>query len=252
MMKRLLVLLLVLSLLAVTAAADPLVLLEDYSEDIIEPYDEADPSEGTFIFRCRYPCVDDSAEGGAEINSFYEYQLDDTVSNLVPMIQEAYEGYDSSMVISYQVTCNNDEYFSVLVCTEKKNPDQEMVYWTGNVFSRKYPSADHTYSLPKVLGILSPDENEEWLQDYQTEKVTNLIRRMVWDMIEDTGAGLVEESGITEESLAHVFFPEEEFYLDEKGDPVFYLQPNDIYDELPEEAELITFPIPLEDIMDEL
>ena len=32
----------------------------------------------------------------------------------------------------------------------------------------------------------------------------------------------------TEEDLFHVFFPEENFYLDENGDPVFYLQPGDV------------------------
>ena len=35
--------------------------------------------------------------------------------------------------------------------------------------------------------------------------------------------GLRED--LTEEDLAYGFFPEEDFYLDENGDPVFYLQP---------------------------
>ena len=252
MMRKLLLFMMVLSLFILPSLAEPLVLLEDFAEDISEQYDEEDPSYGTFVYSCRYPRVDDSGEGGAEINAFYDYQLNDTVSNFVPMLQEAYEGFDSSMVVTYQVTCNTDEYFSVLVRTEKTNPDQSLVYWTGNTFSRIYPSADHTYSLPKILGILAPDDNEEWLQDYQTEKVNNLIRQMVWEMIEDGSSGLTKESGITEENLAHIFFPEEEYYLDEKGNPVFYLQPSDVYDEVPEGTELFIFPISLEIILDEL
>ena len=108
-----------------------------------------------------------------------------------------------------------------------------------------------TYTLPKVLGILSADESEEWLQNRQTEKADKLIREMVWNMIEENEAG-IDYAGLTEDYLAGIFFPEENFYLDENGDPVFYLQPEDVYEEVPDNAELLIFPISLEDILDEL
>ena len=113
-MKRVLSVLLLLSLLALPALADPLPLLEDYTAEIAQPYDENDPSAGTFIYRCSYPHADDSSAGGSEINAFYEYLMNDTLDNYIPLLQDAYEGYDSSMVVTYTVTCNNDEYFSVL------------------------------------------------------------------------------------------------------------------------------------------
>lgn len=250
-MKRFFLLFLAIVLSAAPALADPLPLLEDLSEEIAEPYDESDPSAGTFVFSCRYPRVDEEAEGGEEINAFYDYLLSDTVSNLVPMMQEAFEGFDSSMIVSYSVTCNNDDYFSVLVRTEKNNPDQSMVYWEGHVFSRKHPSAGYTYSLPKLLGILAPDENEEWLEDYQTEKADKLIREIVWNRIEDNEDGL-DYGSLTEETLSQIFFPEENFYLNENGDPVFYLQPCDIYGEASGESAPVTFAVPLEEILDEL
>ncbi len=250
-MRRFLVFLLVSSFLALPALAAPLSLLDDFAEDISEPYDESDPSYGTFVYSCRYPHVDENGEGGAEINAFYDYLLSDTVSNMVPMLQEAFEGFDSSLIVTYDITCNNDDYFSVLVRTEKVNPDQSLVYWEGHVFSRKHPSAGNTFSLPKLLGIMDPDENEEWLEDYQTEKADKLIREMVWELIEENAEN-IDYGILTEESLSQVFFPEEDFYLNEGGDPVFYLQPGDIYEEIPENAGLFTFTIPLEDILDEL
>ena len=88
-MKRLVLFFLLFALLSSVSLADPLPLLEDYAEDISEPYDEADPSAGTFVYSCRYPHVDENAEGGAEINAFYDYLLNDTVNNMVPMIQDA-------------------------------------------------------------------------------------------------------------------------------------------------------------------
>ena len=195
--------------------------------------------------------MDEEAEGGAEINAFYDYLLNDTVSNMVPMLQEAFEGFDSSMTVTYTVTCNNDDFFSVLVRTEKDNPDQSMVYWEGHVFSRKHPSAGYTYSLPKLLGILAPDENEEWLEDYQTEKADKLIREMVWSRIEEN-PDRFSDCRLTEETLSQVFFPEEQFYLDENGDPVFYLQPGDVFDDASEESAPVTFAVTLDEILDEL
>ena len=250
-MKRVLSVLLLLSLLALPALADPLPLLEDYTAEIAQPYDENDPSAGTFIYRCRYPHADDSSAGGSEINAFYEYLMNDTLDNYIPLLQDAYEGYDSSMVVTYTVTCNNDEYFSVLIRTDRDNPDLRLTTWEGHVFSRTKGSPGQTYTLPKVLGILSANENDEWLQNRQTEKANSVIREMVWDMIQDNPEGL-DYGDVTEESLDYVFFPEENFYLDENGDPVFYLQPGDIFSEVPEGTGLFTFPIALEDILDEL
>ncbi len=250
-MKRVLSVLLLLSLLALPALADPLPLLEDYTAEIAQPYDENDPSAGTFIYRCSYPHADDSSAGGSEINAFYEYLMNDTLDNYIPLLQDAYEGYDSSMIVTYTVTCNNDEYFSVLIRTDRDNPDLRLTTWEGHVFSRTKGSPGQTYTLPKVLGILSANENDEWLQNRQTEKANSVIREMVWDMIQDNPEGL-DYGDVTEESLDYVFFPEENFYLDENGDPVFYLQPGDFFSEVPEGTGLFTFPIALEDILDEL
>ena len=250
-MKRFLSFLLVLFLFSVPALADPLVLLEDFSVDISMQYEEGNPSAGTFIYSCRYPHVDEGAEGAANINEFYSYMMYEQ-EFYIEMTRDSFEGEDSSTAITYTVTCNNDEYFSVLVRTEKNNPDMSRVSWAGNVFSRKYGSDGKSFSLPKLLGTLSPDENTEWIADYLTEKADKLIREMVWEMIEENKEG-IDYNGLTEETLSHIFFPEEHFYLDENGDPVFYLQPSDVYyDDVPEGTGLLIFPIPLEDILDEL
>ena len=250
-MKRFLSVLLAASLFILPALADPLPLLEDYAEDIVAPYDESDPSAGVFTYSYRYPHPDESAEGGAEINAFYTDLIDYDLGFTMPMIQEAFEGFDSSTFITYTVTCNNDDYFSVLILKDESNPDISRTSWNAQVFSRKFGSPGLTYTLPKVLGILSANENEEWLQNRQTEKANRLIREMVWDMVQENRDGL-DYGGLTEEILDYIFFPEENFYLDENGDPVFFLQPGDLFAEVPEDTELFIFPIPLQDILDEL
>ena len=251
-MKRFLLFLIILSAAVTFACADPLPLLEDYAEDMVLSVDENDPSAGTFRYSYRYPHVDGESEGGANINVFYQDLIDYTISFTIPMNRDAYEGSDASTVITYTVTCNNDDYFSVLVRTEWANPDRNLVLWEGQVVSRKNGSPGLTYTLPKLLGTLASNESDTWLQDRQTEKADNLIRQMVWEQIEDNPEGIAYDPSLTEETLAAVFFPEQDFYLDEDGNPVFYLQPGDVLADAAEGAEPVRFPLSLEDILDEL
>lgn len=250
-MKRLFACLLILSLLLVISAAcaDPLTLVDDLADDIVEPYDESDPSMGTFSYSYRYPQVDETEDGGEDINYFYQdliaYDLDFTI----PMMQEGHEGQDCTTVVTYTVTCNNDDYFSILIRTEQHSPDRDFVVYTGNTFARAVLNPGYTSPLPQILGTLSPSETDEWLQDRQTEKANKLIREMVWEQIEENEQGVEYNDDFDEEALSHVFFPEEHFYLNEDGDPVFYLQPGIA---APESYGVLTFTVPMEDILDEL
>ena len=250
-MKRLISFLMILLLLPLHAMADPLILLEDVGEDIVEPYDAEDPTMGTFRYSYHYPHVDETDEDAAGINEFYNYLIYE-LDFYIQMAQDTYEGSDSTTVITYTVTCNNDDFFSVLVRKEESTPDMTRTSWTGNVFLRHDGNPGYTSTLPQYLGILKASETDEWLQNRQTARADDLIREMVWAMIEDNEADIAYSADLTEEKLSAVFFPEEDYYLDENGDPVFFLQPSDVYDDVPQDAEPVTFRIPLDDILDEL
>ena len=102
-------------------------------------------------------------------------------------------------------------------------------------------------ALPYLLGMLASDESDTWLQDRQTAKADALVRQMVWDALQDRdGADLELYEDLEESMLEYGFFPEEDFYLDETGNPVFYLQPGFAEDS----GRLITFPISTEEILD--
>ena len=240
-MKRFLPVLLILCLIASAAFADPLPLLDDYTDEFIQLIDEEDPSAGRFVYSYRYPHVDEEAEGGAEINAFYE--------DLISLAEFESSFNPGTTVIDYSVTCNNDDYFSILVKTVKTSEEQSMEYWEGHVFSRKEGSPGQTWTLPRLLGTLVRDENDTWLQDRQTEKADALLVDMVWDLIEDNEQDIDYFPEFTKEDLSHVFFPEENFYLDETANPVFYIQPGIA---APETAGLLTFSVSVEDILDEL
>jgi hypothetical protein len=244
-MKRTVFFLLCLVFLFSASLAEPLVLLEDYAGDISEP----DEYGGTFTYSYRYPHVDENAEGASAVNVFYLELIDYDLGFTVPIIQENHEGSDCSTRIDYTVTCNNDDYFSVLIRKEEIFPDFSRISWTGHNFSRRNPKYDHTYTLPELLGLLDVNENDTWMQDRQTAKADDLVRGLVWEMIEDNTAGVEYDEDYSEEKLASDLFPEEQFFLDENGDPVFYLQPGVAADE---SCGLLTFSIPLETILDEM
>ena len=68
-------------------------------------------------------------------------------------------------------------------------------------------------------------------------------------MIQDNEQEIPFYSDYTEEYLAEDLNPEEDYYLDEDGEPVFYINPGIA---APEESGLLTFPLTLEEIDDEL
>ena len=84
-MKRIFSFLLILMLLSAHALADPIALVDDFAEEITEPSDPEDPSSGTFVYICRFPHVDENAEGSLGINTFYSEQFDYEMGFTMPM-----------------------------------------------------------------------------------------------------------------------------------------------------------------------
>ena len=250
--RRLLALLLLTVLaLPCAALADPLPLVDDLAGEIVIPYDENDPSAGSFTYVYAYPAADPAHPDADLINTFFEYEASDTAAFRAPMDAENWQplGVTARKEVSCTVTCNNDSFFSALIQTRETADGETYASFRGAVFSRLDPKPGFTITLPQLLGILSVTEGDTWLQERQTEKADACVRALIWERIEDNPEDLPFFDGFTEEDLARIFYPEEDFYLDENGTPVFFLQPGDA---APAEAGLITFPLPLEEILDEM
>ncbi len=246
-MKKVLFPLLLLSAccLCVAALAEPLALSEDLAGTVSLPIGEG----RTYTYTYAYPQVDESDPAGAVINAFYSYRVSDTLDFEVPLMADYYAaagGTESiSVTVGYTITCNNDAYFSVLLKTE----GNDFQTCTGHTFSRTDLKPGSSVALPYLLGILANDESDTWLQERQTAKADALVRELVWKQLEERREELGIDPAFTEEIFTLYFYPEEDFYLDEKGDPVFYLEPGLAADA---EKGLLTFPVSLEDILDEL
>ena len=225
------------------ALAEPLSLGEDLQAEVREELNDS----AAYIYRYSYPQVDPEEPSAELINSFYRYEAEDAEGFEIPMNADYYRTLDPEedilVEITYEVTCNNDDFFSVLVHTQQ----EDLNTWTGHTFSRKDIKPGSSVALPYLLGILDSGETDTWLQDRQTAKADALVREMMWDFLQELPEGVLYED-FEKEQLEYGFFPEEDFYLDETGNPVFYLQPGFAGNS----GDLITFPVSIEEIMDEM
>ena len=256
-MKRFVILLpvLFLALFAASALAAPLSLGPEWAGSVFEPYDPSAPDGPGFTYSWAWPRISDDepdADAAAIINGFYDYLVSDTLDNFVPLMADSLRsaGVPASMGTTYRVTCNNDDYFSLLICQRTEDESGVMEMWSGHTFSRRDNFPGETYTLPRMLGSLNQDtKTDTWLENRQTAKADALVRSLVWQAIQTNDASIPYYEDLEEETLDYIFFPEQDFYLDASGEPVFFLQPGDA---APAEAGRLDFPLAIDVILDEM
>ena len=250
-MKKLFALICALLMLLQAAAAAPLELAGELAGTLLYP-EEADEASASYIYHYAYPLLPAGDDVCDTINGFYQYAADDAAAFAVPMGGEEAErqGVSCQIDIAYEITCNNEEYFCVKLTSTTRQEELESTILSAQTFARSGEKAGNVVALPYLLGILAGDETDTWLQDRQTAKADDCVRRMLWEEIESAQAeGFPFYEELDEELLADLFYPEEDFYLDETGNPVFFLQAGSV---APVEEGILTYSITLEDLMDEL
>lgn len=207
----------------------------------------------TFIYRYSYPVVADTGEAARAINEFYTYLVDDTLAFTVPIMAESLETTEvqSYANVTSQITCLNDEYFSVLVVTETFLGAAATEVYAGHTFLLDGERAGLATSLPRLMGILDDQEADEWMQDRQTARANDLVWGLVWSIIEEQrqNGEISFDPDLTYEMLTQDFYPEEDFYLDENGNPVFFIQAATIASAA---DGVLKYPFTLEELQDEL
>ena len=256
-MKRVMALFLAL-MLAPAAFADPLSPAEDFSDTVTICYNGKDFSDGRYIYTYRYPSVEDTDENdlsSVSVNEYYRKKVQEYTDFYIPSQASEYAGYcmDVDIDISYQITCNNDDCFSVLI-RKKENVGGEITEsWEGNTFSRSSQVIGSLTSLPRLLGLVEDGESDDWLEDRQSRKVWEVLCSLVWNAIQDNPDEIPYNPDLTKDDLEYIIDPvlslDQDFYMDSSGNPVFFILPGRA---APADIGLLTFPFTLDQILDEL
>lgn len=249
-MRKLLILLSLL-LWAVPALAEcPIELTEPITGVYTWP-EGSNESDALYVYRYSYPRAAGESDVALHINTTYAYAAEDALAFEVPMLASGMQPGDpqKTVDITYDVTAASEDYISFLITKRVCVAGQETLIVSGHVFALTGSSAGRIVNLPVFLGLLDADETDEWLINRQTNKADKAVREMIWAMITDGEGGVGYYDDLTFEEIEAGFYPEEDYYLTESGNPCFYFQPGAI---APEEEGVPTFVIDLWDLEDEL
>ena len=257
-MKRFLSLLLILFLFVLSASADPLLPVEDYAEDITVFYNGTDDSDGRYLYSYCYPRVSDADPDDLSavcVNEFYRKKIQEYKADYIPSLADYYSSISQSVTVRvvYEIKCNSDDYFSVLIHRTEDIGDEIVETWEGNTFSRSGELIGSLTSVPALLGILDEGGNDEWLEDRQSRKASEALCTLVWEAILDNPGGTEYYSGLEKEDLEDLIDPvfslDHDFWMDETGNLVYFILPGRI---APADAGLLTYTFTLEELRDEL
>ena len=255
-MIRFLSFFLALLLLIPAASADPLSLAEDLSDTVVVFYNETDSSDGQYVYSYCYPCISEADELSAvSINEYYRKKIQEYRDFYIPSQASEYASryQNVNITVSYEITCNNDRFFSVLIHKTEDVEGELTEIWEGNTFARSSEVIGSLTSLPKLLGLVDDGESDEWLEDRQTMKVWEALCTLIWDAVRNNPDGIEYHPELQKEDLEFIIDPvlslDQDFYLDETGGLVFFILPGRI---APESAGLLTFSFSLDEILDEL
>ncbi len=241
MIRRFLALLLVL-LLPVCALADPLLLTEDLAGVV---------SESFYEYSYRYPRVDASDSRAPIVNNCFDAEVNIALNEGIPSAADYWEsmGQNAYVTIDYEITFSDDEFFSVRVRREEETEaDGVFETWKGYTFSLTRSFPGQTFTISQILGLQKAGETDEALEERYAKQILAAVSRLVWEQIEDNPDGIPYYEGLTKEMLDYALKPDEQFWLDETGNPVFYVQAGVLAEV---DAGPLAFPVTFEEIDDE-
>lgn len=209
-------------------------------------------ADALYIYRYRYPQLAGESDLAALINTTYAYTAEDALGFEAPMLATDMQPGDPQKVvdISYEITCLNESYLSLKLTKRVTVADTETIVTSGHVLALTGSGMGRIVNLPVLIGLLKPDETDEWLLTRQTNKADAYARDLVWAHLQEgNGGAYTLYSDLTREEFDASFYPEEDFYLTAEGDLCFFLQPGIA---APEEDGKLLVVITVSDLLNEM
>jgi len=190
----------------------------------------ADPLEGIWkpadvpqaSFSYRLPQFESDDERAALINAYYQAYASNGFDGAVT---------DASVYVDYEMASPEGRYLSVLLRFQSEGGMGLAETIHADTFALDGIYAGQRLSLSQLLGM------EDIGEDYLSETVYSLI----WLIVERDSLNAEGDypEGITMEDVTAAINPQEDFYIDQDGNVVFYIQAGELAGEI---AGILTFP----------
>lgn len=182
------------------------------------------------------------------INQYFQNIMPDYANNYIENLQntakEIYEqqGISSEVMLNAKGIYLTERYISVILTVTERMGITENASLASFNFALDGQYAGGQLSLSQTLGLEEQQaQNGEMLS-------TTIAYKVVWDSISQTLTKPENDylDGLTIEQLKAVFNPETDYYLDEKGQVVFYIQSGEIASAM---AGILTYSFTKEELM---
>lgn len=192
------------------------------------------PNEASLVYT--YPQFTVENEADEAINRFFRQEAG---AMLQARAQDAEP--PERQEIGYRLALNTQRYVSVLLYTRTATSRGEYERLDAYTFARDGVYAGQALTLSQVLGL----EQETGAADAEgvadETLAESLCYDLVWQIIE---RGMQDMDGdylenVTREKLRQTLHPEQDFYLDEEGNVVLYIQAGEVAGEI---AGTLLFP----------
>lgn len=244
-MKRLLCFAAALCLLATPAFAQ--VVVEAQPLTGIQYYPEGSTADtATYVFSYSYPQFEAQSDTAAAINAYLASLAADTAASSAP--DAAADTQPVGMMpanytkLDYRITCDTDDYVSVLMQSRQFLGITETESWTALVFALNGVYAGQPVSLSQAMGMEQESDGQG------NSYASDLVYGLVWKIIQQQQAALQKDyfPALTYDDLVSVFTPESDFYLDGDGNFVFYIQSGQIAGEV---EGILTYPFSMAELL---
>ena len=178
------------------------------------------PGRDAWVYYYTYtvPEVKGSGALSEELNHYFDTAIGEMVNLVLPMFTVDMPGDGRNEINDlYEITCNNDEFFSFLLRRSTLSEGKEVLSLQSAVFavSGQYTGESLTLrGLAREIGESS-------------SQIAGFVIKDIWQKIEErmkAGDWAVRKD-MSFDLLSAEFFPETHFFADEQGNIVFYLQP---------------------------
>jgi len=246
-MKRLLCITGVLLLLFNSASAQAVLVEASLRGEVFYPQGST-ADTASFAYSYRLPQFTGEQLQSEAINAYFAAYAAQLVGTVIPQKAAELDSLPAagepaySVGLDYSVTESTADYLSVLLISQEFLGNTLMESWSSVVFALNGIYAGQPITLSQAMGL--EQAADESAQDTASELVYGLVWQIVLYEI-----GAMQKAyfpDVTEADFRRAFTPESDFYFDENGNFVFFIQAGTIAGEV---EGVLTFPFSLAELL---